>query len=536
MFNFLRDKLKSAISKIGGKIKEEGKDEEVEIEIPAEKVEKPEQKKGFFSRITEGIAKKKEEPTEKTQQDQKIVEKPGTDLTRETHEAHKEKKSVVSESKQVEVKSVKVETEKPVKVHEEKPHEEQPESKKIEKTEKRQEIAPSKITIVKTEPEKKRETPPKVQQVHQKSVEREERPAQSRVSIPEKKVEPPKVEVHHPQTEQTVEKKAETELEDAKTVSHVHEGAEQAGKKIETEGFYPEQKGFFARIKEKVLAKRISEQQFEQLFEEMEFMLLENNVAVEVIDKIKQDLKNQIVEKPIRRNKVEEVIMETLRSSIEGLFEAKGVDLIKAIKTKKNKPYVICFIGINGSGKTTTIAKMGHMLQNKNVTSVIAAADTFRAAAIDQLDYHGEKLGIKVIKHQYGSDPAAVVFDAIKHAQAKGIDTVLIDTAGRLHSNTNLMDELRKIVRIAKPDLKIFVGESITGNDCIEQAKQFNDAIGIDEIVLSKADVDEKGGTAISISYVTRKPISYIGVGQGYDDIEIFSSEKIIDQLGLAQD
>jgi len=152
---------------------------------------------------------------------------------------------------------------------------------------------------------------------------------------------------------------------------------------------------------------------------------------------------------------------------------------------KGKKPFVICFVGINGSGKTTTIAKIAKLLLKNNLSVVIAASDTFRAASIEQLHLHADKLGVKLIKHKYGSDPAAVAFDAVKHAQSKGIDVVLIDTAGRMHSNVNLTDEMKKIVRVAKPDLKIFVGESITGNDCVEQAKQFNEAIGIEKAVLN---------------------------------------------------
>ena len=189
---------------------------------------------------------------------------------------------------------------------------------------------------------------------------------------------------------------------------------------------------------------------------------------------------------------------------------------------------------INGSGKTTTIAKIAKLLQENRLKVVIAASDTFRAAAIHQLQEHADRLGVKLIKHDYGSDPAAVAFDAIKYAEAHGIDVVLIDTAGRLHSNVNLMAEMEKVARVAKPDLKIFVGESITGNDCVEQARSFNNAIGIDGIILAKADVDEKGGAAISVSYVTKKPILYLGTGQEYDDLEPFSAEAVVDSLGLA--
>jgi len=194
---------------------------------------------------------------------------------------------------------------------------------------------------------------------------------------------------------------------------------------------------------------------------------------------------------------------------------------------------VICFVGVNGSGKTTSIAKVAKFLQNNGLSVVLAAADTFRAAAIDQLQLHADKLGVKLIRQDYGSDPAAVAFDAIKHAEANRKDVVLIDTAGRLHSNINLMDEMKKIMRVAKPDLKLFVGESITGNDCVEQAKHFNVAVGIDGIILAKADVDEKGGAAISVSYVTQKPILFLGVGQEYEDLQEFDKEKLLASIGL---
>jgi len=290
-----------------------------------------------------------------------------------------------------------------------------------------------------------------------------------------------------------------------------------------------EKKGFFKKIKETVSTKKISEGKFDELFENLEIVLLENNVAVEVIDKIKEDLKMDLVDVPIKRSEIGEKVNNTLKESVKELFEEK-LDLVEKIK-ESEKPFVIVFLGVNGSGKTTTIAKMVKLLERNNLSSVIAASDTFRAAAIHQLDEHGEKLGVKVIKHDYGSDPAAVAFDARKYAEARKIDVVLVDTAGRLHSNVNLMDEVKKIVRVVKPDFKMFVGESITGNDAVEQAKKFNEEVGVDGIILTKADVDKKGGAMISVSYVTRKPIVYMGVGQGYNDIEKFDEEKLLESL-----
>ncbi len=292
-----------------------------------------------------------------------------------------------------------------------------------------------------------------------------------------------------------------------------------------------EKEGFFKRLTQKVTTKKISEMQFEEFFWELEVAMLENNVAVEAIEKIKDDLKRNLVDIPIRRGKIQETIFEALKNAIIELFKEQKFELMKEIE--KKKPYIICFVGVNGSGKTTTIAKFGHMLKKHGKSVVLAAADTFRAAAIDQLEEHANNLGVRLIKHGYGSDPAAVAFDAIKHAEAKKEDVVLIDTAGRMHSNINLVDEMKKIARVAKPDSIIFVGESITGNDCVEQARRFNEAVGIDAIVLAKADVDEKGGAAISISYVTKKPIIYLGVGQGYDNLEEFDVNKILGSIGL---
>ena len=290
-------------------------------------------------------------------------------------------------------------------------------------------------------------------------------------------------------------------------------------------------KSFFTKLKEKISTTQISQSKFEEIFWDLEIALLESNVAVEVIEKIKKDLSEKITSENINRGEVEKNIKEGLKESIESLFNQEKIDLIG--KINKKKPYVISFFGINGSGKTTTIAKLAYLLQKNNFSIVLAASDTFRAAAIDQLQKHADNLKIKLIKHSYGSDPAAVAFDAIKYAESHNIDVVLIDTAGRMHSNKDLIREMEKIVRVSKPDLNLFIGEAITGNDCIEQAKTFNESIKIDGIILSKADIDEKGGASISVSYVTKKPILYLGTGQNYKDLEEFNSEILIKKLGL---
>lgn len=329
------------------------------------------------------------------------------------------------------------------------------------------------------------------------------------------------------------EKETEEIAEEVEEEEEIAEEETEEADEEEKEEQKTEEKGFFSRLKDTITKTTLSEDKFSDLFWDLEVVLLENNVAVEVIDKIRDDLKTNLVNQKIPRGKLEEYIQQTLRKSVEDLFDLPRVDLFTNIKQKKEKPFIIAFVGINGSGKTTTIAKLAHLLKKKGMTIVIAAADTFRAAAIQQLEEHGERLGVKVIKHDYGADPAAVAFDAVKYAHAKSIDVVLIDTAGRMHSNTNLIDEMKKIVRVAKPDLKIFVGESITGNDCVEQARTFNNAISFDCIILTKADVDEKGGAALSVSYVTKKPITYFGIGQTYDDLEAFDKEKVMGSIGL---
>jgi len=287
-------------------------------------------------------------------------------------------------------------------------------------------------------------------------------------------------------------------------------------------------KGFFSRIFSRKCT--ITEQEFSEMFENLELILLENNVALEVADNLRESLKKQLVDKEVDKDKLEEEIKSALKNSIEQLF-VPGFKIEDKIKEKS--PYVIAFFGTNGSGKTTSIAKLAYKLKKQGFSVVLAAADTFRAASIEQLKQHGDKLEIKVIAKDYGSDPASVAFDAVEYAKSHKIQVVLIDTAGRMHTKENLIKEMGKIVRVAKPDLKIFVGEALTGNDATEQAKTFNEAISIDGIILSKQDVDEKGGTSLSVSYITKKPILYLGMGQSLGDLKEFNKEELIKALGL---
>ncbi len=324
-----------------------------------------------------------------------------------------------------------------------------------------------------------------------------------------------------------VVKKAEKKQKPKKEV--LKEAIESEKKEIQEK---KEEKGFFQKLAEKIQKIKITEEEFANYSEELEMLLLENNVALEVAEKIIKELKEKVVGKELLKKEIEFEIKDSLREIIEEIL-ITPFDLVEQIKNKKEKPYVMLFCGVNGTGKTTTIAKIANWLKKKNISCILAAADTFRAASIEQIKLHGEKLGVKVISHDYGSDPAAVGFDAIKYAEKNHIDCVLIDTAGRMHTAKNLMSQIEKVAKVTKADSKIFVGESITGNDAIEQVKNFDWAVQINGIILTKADIDEKGGTALSVGYVTKKPILFLGTGQEYDKIEPFDKRKFVEKLGL---
>lgn len=284
------------------------------------------------------------------------------------------------------------------------------------------------------------------------------------------------------------------------------------------------------KLNERISQKKISESDIESAFSDIENVLLQNSVAIEVIDKINSNLKTSLGGKKISRSRFSKQLENEIRKSIEEIIAKPKINEFME-KVKSKKPFVMVFIGVNGAGKTTTIARMTKFLQREGLSCVIAAGDTFRAASIEQLEVHGENLGVKIIKQNYGADSAAVAFDAVKHAESKKIDVVLIDTAGRQHSNSNLMQELEKIGRVVKPDATFFVADSLTGNDAVIQAKEFRKAIDFDYNILTKTDVDEKGGAILSIAYVTGKPILFLGTGQKYGDFEVFNKKKVLDKI-----
>ncbi|MEK6928986.1 MAG: signal recognition particle-docking protein FtsY [Nanoarchaeota archaeon] len=327
------------------------------------------------------------------------------------------------------------------------------------------------------------------------------------------------------------QKKAETLTKQEK---ENFQEAEQILKEAETpikEEESPVSSNFFTKLIKKITTSKLSQDEFNDSFQDLEITLLENNVALEAVDKIKESLSKDLVNQQLKKTEAPARILQALKESIISLL-IEPPPLFAQIKNS-SMPYVILFFGINGTGKTTSIAKLAHLLKKNNISCVLAAADTFRAASIEQLKIHAEAIKIPMINKQYGSDPASVAFDAISYAKKHAIQAVLIDTAGRMYTKENLLKEMEKIVRISKPNLKLFVGESITGNDAIEQAKTFNNFIGIDGIILTKADIDEKAGTILSVSYVTKKPIYFLGTGQSYDDLTSFTKKTVLKNLGL---
>lgn len=545
MFKFLKDKLKKAVSIFSRKVEEEAEVKKEVKEISKEEVKVPEEeiKEKKVSKAKEIPKAVPEEPVhvkeeveeaEVKVEEEKIEEKekPEEGVLPEFEEAEfkeikqasqgladSENKSFLKPEPEKEEIKEQIESQlKELKEGVEKEFKEIRPEPKIEKEEKQEKLSFFQKIFGKKHEEEK---------VEKKEEAEEKKPTEAK----EEKIEEKKVE------EKVQEKKKpEVKKEKEPIAEEIEEEPETSKQKLvvpEEPSSSEKKRGLFGRIKETFTTVKLSDEKFEKLFWELEVVLMENNVAVEVIDKIKADLREELTTGKVSRKGIEGLVEDALRESVNSLFIDKHFNLVEEARKKKTKPYIIAFIGVNGSGKTTTMAKIANLMLKNKLSVVFAASDTFRAAAIQQLQEHADKLGVKMIRHDYESDPAAVAFDAVQHAKAKGIDVVLIDTAGRLHVNDNLMNELKKLIRVNKPDLKIFVGESITGNDCIEQAQLFNEAVGIDAIILAKADVDEKGGAAVSVSYVTKKPIIYLGTGQKYEDLTEFKPEIIIKNIGL---
>lgn len=285
----------------------------------------------------------------------------------------------------------------------------------------------------------------------------------------------------------------------------------------------------------KVTTTEIKAENLKPILSSFKMSLAENDVALPVADRICDELEKRLTGVQVKRlEDRKKLVEENLRQVLlEVMLTKNKIDLLTKIeeKCKKNEPFTLLFVGINGTGKTTTIAKVAQFLRNKGYSVVLAGSDTYRAGSIEQLEEHAKRLGMRIIKHDYGADPAAVAYDSISHAKAHGINLVLIDTAGRMQTNQNLMNELVKVKRVVAPDLTVLTVDSLIGNDAVMQAEEFNTCIGIDATILTKVDADVKGGSALSVTYVTQKPILFIGVGQTYKDLKLFNPEKFVNMI-----
>jgi fused signal recognition particle receptor len=285
----------------------------------------------------------------------------------------------------------------------------------------------------------------------------------------------------------------------------------------------------------KVTTTELKTENLRPVLSEFKINLVENDVALPVAERICEEMEKRLNGVQVKRLEDRKKIVEkNLREVLlEVMLTNDNTNLLDAVenKRKKGEPYTIVFVGINGTGKTTTIAKVAHFLHRKGYSVVLACSDTYRAGSIEQLEEHAKRLGMRMITHKYGADPAAVAYDTINHAKTHGINVVLIDTAGRMQTNRNLMNELAKIKRIVNPDLTILTVDSLTGNDAVMQAEEFHKSVGIDATILTKVDADVKGGSALSVTYITKKPILFIGTGQTYDALEEFNPEQFIQMI-----
>jgi fused signal recognition particle receptor len=470
MFGFLKDKLKKSVTKLAEKVKETPEKPRKAEKKPKEKPKKP--------------AKPMEKPEKK-------AEKPKKPARPKERPKPKPKPEPVKEKPVEEPKTEPVPEPEPEKEPEPEPE------------------PPPKPEL---EPEPAKEPEPELEPEPKPEPERETKPA---VEVPEPKPKPRPEPEKEVVVEEVVEEKKPGffgRLRGAKPVKTI--------KKIRT-------------IKEAVVEKTLTDADIDSFFQDSETDLLQANIALEAIDFMRDAMKKELSEKKIRRRGAEQFISKALEDSLLGLVNHGSIDLEKVIKEAKSagKPACLVFLGFNGAGKTTSIAKVARYLMDNGHSVVLAAGDTFRAASIEQLEHHGDKLGVRVIKHKYGSDSAAVVFDARKHAEAKGIDVVLADTAGRMHTDKNLADELKKVIRVNQPELKILLVDSLTGNDAVEQAKQFHEMVGVDTVIMAKTDVNEKGGSILSVSYAIKKPILFLGTGQEYKDLKKFNPQEFVKGL-----
>ena len=477
MFGFLKKKLDAFVEKIAGK------PEEKKEELPVASLEEEKEVETIpvAAPIDAPVAIPTEKPVEKipevnvTEIEEKPVVVPEVKIEKPVALA------TTSRPKVVEVKKPEPQP-KPVLV--------KPEVKKIERP-------PVATPQVKVEPVK--------QQV-----------------VQSKPVEVPKPEVKLKPREAT----AKPRVEEVKT-RDLNEVTGKDEKKFEAK------QGFFSKITNVFKSEvELKKEEVEPALDDLHMSLLEADVSFNTAEFIISHLRGDLVGKKVAPSELSNYVNNSIKTAILQILNQSKPDtqLLELIKISE-KPFVVMFIGPNGAGKTTTIAKLSKLLTSQGLSCVISASDTFRAAAIQQSQHHGEKLGVKVIAHKYGADPTAVAFDSINHAKAHQVDVVLIDTAGRQDTNVNLLQEMEKINRVIKPNLKIFIGESLAGHALIEQVKTFTEKVNIDGLILTKLDCDPKGGNAISIAHETQTPIYYLGLGQEYTDLAPYEPEKLISKI-----
>ena len=281
---------------------------------------------------------------------------------------------------------------------------------------------------------------------------------------------------------------------------------------------------------------KLSDCDIDKFTDQLRVSMLESDVSFDVVEEFSGQVRSLLGERRLSSRNLQEELVGTVREALLDILKpsANAVDIMSFIPERiasGNAPVKVLFLGPNGTGKTTTIAKIAYALKNKGMHPLLSASDTFRAAAIEQTEHHGNAVGVPVIKSSYGADPTSVAFDAVAYAKAHGNDVVLIDSAGRQETNKSLMEEIKKMVRISKPDLKVFVGESIVGNALLGQVKEFDQTIKLDGIILTKLDCDAKGGNTLSILSDTTIPVLYFGIGEGYNDIMAYDPNFIMDNI-----
>ncbi len=525
MFGGLKKKLQEAISKVAAP-----KKSEIEQEIGKQEAEA----------LKQEIRAEVEELAEQEKETKELIEtgkeEPGEEIARleEDIEAGKEKEEIMLKELEKELwKEKKEDVERIAREEFEKIS-----AAKMEKTEEEKEVLASVLAAeTQLEEETKKEAAEKEEEMTARliaaeaALQQEEAPAeqatQEKEELPaaETKLSEEELKKQEKRGIFGIFKRKEKKPSAAETMlERIEEELPTAEAKAEPE----EKRSFISGIVKKIAEKTLTEADIDSLVNSLQLALLENDVALEVAEKICSGVRSDLLGKSVKRGEVERVVKASLKSAMLNIMRQETIDIDDMLK-QRTEPLTLMFLGFNGTGKTTTLCKFASKF--RKYSPVIAAGDTFRAASIEQLEEHGSRLGLRIIRHDYGSDSAAVIFDAKKHAAASGSKLVLADTAGRSHSNVNLMDELKKVVRVNKPDLKLLVLDSVTGNDIYEQARLFNDAVGVDGIILTKADVYDKGGAALSAAYTIKKPILYLGIGQEYADLKEFVPEEVVENL-----